>query len=320
MLSAIVVLAVQIGLPLFFIVWLAVWPAPGAVAFAAQALGTGIFLFALALIAVWAMPPWWTPYAFGALWFAAFLSRFWRHGWRFDHVFPEGVTGWLATIPIAAVGLWFGYLSFEALAGRSPPGAAAIDLPFPLKGGTFLIAHGGSREIINAHVRTLEAETPLARFYRGQSYAIDVFEIDAYGLKSDGLQPADPAAYAIFGAPVHAPCAGAVLRSGDGLPDNRVPAMDEAIREGNHVLLGCGDFALLFAHLRKGSVRVKAGDQAAAGTLLGEAGNSGASSEPHLHFHVQRVGSANQPFAAEPVPFTIDGRYLVRNDLVRQRD
>ena len=57
---------------------------------------------------------------------------------------------------------------------------------------------------------------------------------------------------------------------------------------GNHVVLdlGNGEYALL-AHLQRGSVRVEAGDRVRAGDVLGLTGNSGNSSEPHLHFHVQ---------------------------------
>ena len=50
--------------------------------------------------------------------------------------------------------------------------------------------------------------------------------------------------------------------------------------------LADGEYALL-AHLRRGSVRVRVGQQVRPGQILGLAGNSGNSSEPHLHFHVQ---------------------------------
>lgn len=43
----------------------------------------------------------------------------------------------------------------------------------------------------------------------------------------------------------------------------------------------------LSAHLRQGSILVKAGQAVSAGQKIGECGNSGNSSEPHLHFHLQ---------------------------------
>src|SRR3546814_1333444 len=50
--------------------------------------------------------------------------------------------------------------------------------------------------------------------------------------------------------------------------------------------LGHGEYAML-AHLRRGSVAVEAGQQVAAGDELGRCGNSGNTSEPHLHLHLQ---------------------------------
>ena len=56
---------------------------------------------------------------------------------------------------------------------------------------------------------------------------------------------------------------------------------------GNHVVLdlGHGVYAVL-AHLRRGSVRVAMGQRVAASEQLAECGNSGNSTEPHLHFQV----------------------------------
>jgi murein DD-endopeptidase MepM/ murein hydrolase activator NlpD len=64
--------------------------------------------------------------------------------------------------------------------------------------------------------------------------------------------------------------------------------MDERAVFGNHVVLehGDGEFSVL-AHLRHGSVAVEAGDRVRRGQRLGACGNSGRSSEPHLHYHLQ---------------------------------
>lgn len=50
------------------------------------------------------------------------------------------------------------------------------------------------------------------------------------------------------------------------------------------------------------------------GTPLGQVGNSGGSSEPHLHVHAQRPGMADAPLSGAPIPSLIEGRFLVRND------
>ncbi len=57
---------------------------------------------------------------------------------------------------------------------------------------------------------------------------------------------------------------------------------------GNHVILDLGnDEYALFAHFMHDSIVVRAGDEVSRGDQLGQCGNSGNTSEPHLHFHIQ---------------------------------
>src|SRR5262249_26524121 len=95
----------------------------------------------------------------------------------------------------------------------------------------------------------------------------------------------------------------------DGIPEN-VPHSGKtavpitlATLAGNHVIeeLGGGRFAA-YAHLRPGTIPVKPGDQVHPGEVLGKLGNSGNSSEPHLHFQICDAPS----FAdSEGLPFAI---------------
>ena len=64
--------------------------------------------------------------------------------------------------------------------------------------------------------------------------------------------------------------------------------MNPSAPAGNHVVLdlGNGEYTLL-AHLQHGSLRVRAGDHVKAGQPLGLCGNSGNTSEPHVHMHLQ---------------------------------
>jgi len=93
----------------------------------------------------------------------------------------------------------------------------------------------------------------------------------------------------------------------DGIPEN-VPhsgkiAIDINFSNagGNHVVvsLGYGLYAL-YAHMRPGTLKVKLDDQVHPGTLLGRVGNSGNSTEPHLHVHI-----VDQPsfLAGQGVPY-----------------
>jgi hypothetical protein len=195
-----------------------------------------------------------------------------------------------------------------------------VDLPNPLGPGRYLVGHGGSTTLVNAHRGILEADDPRLRRWRGQAFAIDLLGLDDDGRTVHGLRPEDPARYAIWGAPVHAPCAGRVVLREHDLPDQRVPERDRERLPGNHVLLRCGEFDVLLAHLQRGSVGVEPGETVSPGALLGVVGNSGNSSEPHLHVHAQRPGPADAPFAGDPLPLRIDGRWLVRNDRIEGRD
>jgi murein DD-endopeptidase MepM/ murein hydrolase activator NlpD len=70
---------------------------------------------------------------------------------------------------------------------------------------------------------------------------------------------------------------------------------------GNHVILdlGGGRYAF-YAHLRPGTLRVRTGDLVRRGQVLGLVGNSGNSTEPHLHFH---LADANSPLGSEGIPY-----------------
>jgi murein DD-endopeptidase MepM/ murein hydrolase activator NlpD len=103
-------------------------------------------------------------------------------------------------------------------------------------------------------------------------------------------------------------------------PDFDVPGQDTERRLGNHVILRCGEAEIVLAHMRQGSIMVDPGDTVAEGDPLGEVGNSGATSEPHLHIHAQRpAGPDAPPLSGAPLGLRIDGRFLVRGDRLRGR-
>lgn len=123
----------------------------------------------------------------------------------------------------------------------------------------------------------------------GQRWAYDLV------VEPAGLGSANLADYGCFGTDVLAPAAGIVHLARDGLADL---AIGETLNDpqsllGNHVVLKLpqGTF-LVLAHLRQGSVAVKAGQTVMEGDLLGACGNSGNSSEPHIHVHHQRQDPA----------------------------
>jgi hypothetical protein len=104
--------------------------------------------------------------------------------------------------------------------------------------------------------------------------------------------------YGCYGVPVVAPASGRVVNAHDGEPDE-VPGISSnnvTAPTGNHVAiqLDTGTY-LVIAHLRQGSVRVKTGDSVEEGQTIGQCGNSGNTSEPHIHIHHQRQDPAVFP-------------------------
>jgi murein DD-endopeptidase MepM/ murein hydrolase activator NlpD len=74
----------------------------------------------------------------------------------------------------------------------------------------------------------------------------------------------------------------------DGVPDNIPGELNRPSALGNYVMIKSpSGFGVVLAHLRQSSVAKRAGTPVQAGELLGQCGNSGNSTEPHLHMHVQ---------------------------------
>lgn len=272
------------------------------------------YLTAIAVAGLWNLLPFFVPYLFlvASLLFAArgFLRIRQAPFWRAETVSEKikvGATALFAVLVSA--------LTIYAMSGWSIAQGYAVQLHFPLRDGVFYIANGGSNSLLNAHLETLEGE----RFhpYRGQSFGVDILQINRFGLRANGFLPANPEEYVIFGAPVYSPCAGTVIETENGREDQPVPEIDESVRPGNHVILDCGEFVILLAHFKKGSVAVAAGQQVEAGEKLGEVGNTGETGEPHLHIHAQRRGSQPTALDGEPLWILFEGnKFFVRNRII----
>ncbi len=162
----------------------------------------------------------------------------------------------------------------RALAVRD---STALRLLFPVGGGRWEAAAGEGRFFNHHWVAPL------------QRAALDLVVVDRRGSSHRGVLAGCDEDYYAFDSPVHSPVDAEVVRCGDGLNDGE---LNPAKPAGNHVVLGAGSEEILIAHLKKGSVAVTAGQQVRAGQLLGVVGNSGNSTEPHLHIHAQRDGRA----------------------------
>ncbi len=157
-----------------------------------------------------------------------------------------------------------------------------------------------------------------------QKYAIDAVITDENGISYKG-QGFDNEDYYCFGKPLMAPCAGEVVTVVDGIPDNRPGRMNPYFVPGNTVVIKTANNEYLyFAHFKKHSIVVKEGQQVEKGTLLGLCGNSGNSSEAHLHFHIQDAQQMHEATAVKGFfsDIIVNGDKVeehapVRNDKVR---
>ncbi|TDB97441.1 M23 family metallopeptidase [Actinomadura sp. 7K534] len=163
----------------------------------------------------------------------------------------------------------------------------------------------------------------------GQTYAIDLVHVPEGTAEWQPLRKGPlasrPESFPSFGQEITAPADGVVVQASGWQRDhwsrNSWPAFLYLVVEGvlfrallsyftlsagrfvagNSVVLDLGDGVYAFlAHMRRGSVRVRKGDRVRAGDVLGEVGNSGNSSEPHLHFHLM---DRRRPVAAAGLPF-----------------
>lgn len=298
--------------PLGLIGWLAFAPPGSAAGFWTQALSIGVALVAISLTGIWTFPPWWAPYVFGALLLASVVGGLGKHDAR--SFWPHGFIGWISMAGFAVLALYAANEIRVALPARVIPSGRSIDLSSPLGPGAYFVANGGAAPSVNAHATLLDQSIARHRPFWGTAHGVDLVALDRWGFRADGIMPADPDRYVIFGRPVIAPCAGVVVAAVDGLPDMPVPQADTDHLAGNHVILRCAGADILLGHLREGSVLVGVGRKLSARDAIAEVGNSGNTSEPHLHINAQEPGTAEAPFSGAPIPIRINGRYLVRND------
>jgi Peptidase family M23 len=174
-----------------------------------------------------------------------------------------------------------------------------LRLPFE---GEWHVAWGGRTINYNNH-----ATAPDQRF------AYDfLIKKDEYSFRKDGLNNKD---YYCFNKKIFTPGDGNIVDVENSLQDNKVGDMPEV--SGNRVIIDHhnGEFSVL-SHFRHESIVVTVGDTVKSGQFLGYCGNSGHSSEPHLHYHLQ-----NTPvmFEGEGLPaqfqnYEADGQAVARGE------
>jgi hypothetical protein len=160
-----------------------------------------------------------------------------------------------------------------------------LRLPFE---GEWLVAVGGS--LWRNHHLSAPA----------QQFAYDFVIPGADGKTYAGARH-DNASYHCFGRAILAPHDGTVVVAVDGVPDNTSGELNPQMAYGNVVMIASGaGYVSVLAHLQEGSVTVRKGERVPAGQPVGACGNSGNSTEPHLHVHVQSQRGFEQGVGLRP--------------------
>jgi murein DD-endopeptidase MepM/ murein hydrolase activator NlpD len=161
--------------------------------------------------------------------------------------------------------------------------------------GQWLVVWGGETETLNYHTA-----------FPPQRHAYDLLVWrDGATYSGSGTANED---YFAWGEPVVSPAAGTVVAVTNDQPDIAPalagaasgeatpvlpeaapsPAADQASPAGNHVVLQTGENEFVYiAHMQQGSIDVEVGDELQPGDTVGLVGNSGNTTEPHVHIHVQ---------------------------------
>lgn len=149
----------------------------------------------------------------------------------------------------------------------------SLILPFK---GVWVVGNGGRDADKNNHIEADGSGPKSQRF---------AYDFSSRYVKGEGKNLED---YEAFGSRVIAPADGIISQVIDGNEDVSIGGVDLFVLTGNMIVINHenGEWSVL-AHLKHNSISVKVGSRVKRGDLLGLCGNTGNTSEPHVHYHLQ---------------------------------
>jgi hypothetical protein len=172
------------------------------------------------------------------------------------------------------------------------PAANPVPIASPLA-DEWLVGQGGHAELVNYHHVTST-----------QRDALDILQARDGRTHQPGST--ELTSYYIYGKPVLAPADGTVTFVQDGRPDQQIGSTDSHFQSGNNIVIDIGGGRyLMMAHLSPGTIQVKVGDHVTSGQPLAKVGNSGNTTEPHLHIQAQTIGTGIGDVATMDAPTII---------------
>jgi murein DD-endopeptidase MepM/ murein hydrolase activator NlpD len=202
----------------------------------------------------------------------------------------------------------------------------SVDLAYPFEGRWLTQNSPANR--VPSHGTTLFAS----------SFAIDFIPVNEAGRTApitvrSLLRPEPAERFPGFRRPVLAPVQGVVVDVHSTAPDHHafrvLPSVGYALTQrrraaagwvglaGNHVMIETRDGPVVaVCHLQRASVQVQLGQSVRVGETLGRCGNSGNSTEPHVH--LQAIDRADVPNAVA-VPISFGGRLPRNGEIIEAR-
>ncbi|HOV25227.1 MAG TPA: M23 family metallopeptidase [Pseudobacteroides sp.] len=313
--STYVELFLYLVLPVFLIVWL--WKSKNRSKFGLLIKMVAIGTFILALF--------WTPfressvgyytnYILLALFLASAVVAFIKgRGMKF---FSDAtIKGIVLAIPGIISILLMGYVNVIGIRGffydEEP-----IELMFPFKNGAYAVMQGGngaSSFLANYHYHAWKFGTEEDTLNK---FSTDIVKLNKFGFCFNTLDflfnndlPKDLNKYEMFSEPLYSPCEGEVWSVEDG-NDDLDPSKNELYVPSNNIVIKYKEnYYIALHHLKKESIKVALGDKVKQGQLLGEIGNSGNTTIPHLHIQVWK----NEGTTYLGVPINFNGSFPVKN-------
>lgn len=193
--------------------------------------------------------------------------------------FPAGKFSVFGSIIYACKGI---FLAVVLLMACLPPDHVGLRLQAPFK-GQWYVFQGGSSPLVSHHY-----------FAGAQKYALDFIRPeDGTFSMAQKLELND---FKSFNQPMYAPMDGEIHAIESSLDDNPFGQVDTKNPMGNHVILKTAEGSyILMAHMKKNGIVVAPGMKIQSGQLLGYSGNSGNSTQPHLHIQAMTTSQAMAP-------------------------
>ncbi len=180
-----------------------------------------------------------------------------------------------------------------------------LELPFEEE---WYIGAGGRSVIQNHHFIP----------HRHQRYAMDIFQtVNGVSFIGDGTNNED---YYCFGKRLNAPGDGKIVAMVNNIEDNIPGNLNTEQALGNYIIIDHlnGEFSFM-VHFKQHSIIVSIGDIVVRGQEVGKTGNSGNSTGPHLHYHLQTTSktSTGVGLPTQFLNYYADDVFIERGEPVR---